>query len=90
LSIATNEQHGYEFNGNESDNDVKENPAAPPLPNHFSPVTAIPGGKNLKALCIPTNDMSDDKLFELFTGAGEHESFSNGLGLSMMSEDGNC
>jgi hypothetical protein len=64
LSIATNEQHGYEFNGNESDNDVKENPVAPPLPNCFSPVTAIPGGKNLKACssqpvtCLTTNFLS--------------------------------
>jgi hypothetical protein len=61
LSIATNEQHGYEFNGNESDND---NPKAPPHPNCFSPVTAIPGGKNLKACssqpvtCLTANFLS--------------------------------
>jgi hypothetical protein len=33
--------------------------------------------------------MSDNKLFEQFTGGGEHELLSNGLGLSMMSEDWN-
>jgi hypothetical protein len=84
LSIATNEQHDYEFNGNESDNDVKENPAVPPLPSRFSLVTAIPGGNNLEAWCIPTSDMSNDKLLKLFTGGGEHALFSDGLGLSMM------
>jgi hypothetical protein len=33
--------------------------------------------------------MSDDKLFDLLTGGGEHELFTNGLGISMMSKDGN-
>jgi hypothetical protein len=54
-----------------------------------SPVSAIPGGKNLESSCIPASNMSDDKLFDLFTGGGEHELFTNGLGLSMMSKDGN-
>jgi hypothetical protein len=87
LSIATNEQHGFELtheqhgfelNGNESDDDAKENPA-PPLPNCFSLVTAIPGGNNREALCNPMSDMSDDKLFEVFTD-GKYELFSNGFG----------
>jgi hypothetical protein len=83
----TNEQHRFELNGDESDDDAKENPA-PPLPNHFSLFTAIPGGNNLKALCDPISNMSDNKLFEVFTN-GEYELFSNGFGLSIMSEDGN-
>jgi hypothetical protein len=96
LSIATNEQHGFELtheqhgfelNGNESDDDAKENPT-PPLPNCFSLVTAIPGGNNLEALCNPMSDMSDDKLFEVFTD-GKYELFSNGFVLSIMSEDQN-
>jgi hypothetical protein len=62
LSITTNEQHGSELNEDESDDNVKENPTAPPLANHFSPVTAIPGGNNLKSSCIPASNMSDDKL----------------------------
>jgi hypothetical protein len=54
LSIATNEQHGSELNEGESDDDVEENPAAPPLPNRFSLVTAIPGGNNLESWYIPS------------------------------------
>jgi hypothetical protein len=73
----TNEQHSFELNGDESDDDAKENPTQP-LPNHFSLITAIPGGNNLKASCNPMSDMSDNKLFEVFTD-GKYELFSNGF-----------
>ena len=85
LSVATNEEQGFELNANASDNNAKENPS-PPLPNRFSPVTTF-GGNNLEVGCNPTSDMSEEQLFDLFTSGGEFELCSNGFGQSMTSEE---